>query len=74
LVLSQISRAFHYQDRHIYLRLYKQSVRPYLEFASTAWSPWLEADKEVLEKIQKRAVNMVSGLKASTYEEKLNWA
>jgi hypothetical protein len=71
VVLSQISRAFHYRDRHIFLRLYKQYVRPHLEFSSPAWSPWLEADKEVLEKIQKRAVNMVSGLKASTYEEKL---
>jgi hypothetical protein len=46
-------------------------VRPQLEFASPAWSPWLGADKEVLEKVQKRAVNMISGLKAKTYEEKL---
>ncbi len=46
-------------------------MRPHLEFASPAWSPWLEADKEVLEKVQKRAVNMISGLKAKTYEEKL---
>ncbi len=53
------------------LRLYKQYVRPHLEYASPAWSQWLEADKEVLEKIQKRAVNMVSGLKASTYERKI---
>jgi hypothetical protein len=70
-VLSQISRAFHYRDRHVFIRLYIQYVRPHLEFASPAWSPWLEADKEMLEKIQKRAVNMVSGLRAHTYEEKL---
>jgi ribonuclease P/MRP protein subunit RPP40 len=42
-----------------------------LEFAAVAWSPWLEADKAVLEKIQQRAVSMVSGLKGTTYEEKL---
>jgi ribonuclease P/MRP protein subunit RPP40 len=40
-------------------------------FASPAWSPWLEADKEVLEKVQRRAVNMISGLKAKTSEDKL---
>ncbi len=42
-----------------------------LEFAVPAWSPWLEADKEVLEKVQRRAVQMVSGLKAHTYEDRL---
>jgi ribonuclease P/MRP protein subunit RPP40 len=69
-VLSQISRTFHFRDQHVFLRLYVQYVQPHLEFASPAWSPWLEADKELLEKIQRRAVKMVSGLKAVTYEEK----
>jgi len=70
-VLSQVSRAFHFRDRHIFVKLYVQYVRPHLEFASPAWSPWLEADKEVLEKIQRRAVGMVSGLRTNTYEERL---
>jgi hypothetical protein len=70
-VLFQLARAFHYRDRHIFLRLYKQYVRLHLEFASTAWSPWLEGDKAVLEKIQRRAVSMISGLKGKSYEEKL---
>jgi hypothetical protein len=70
-VLSQITRAFHYRDRHVFKKLYVQYVRPHLEFAAVAWSPWLEADKAALEKIQKRAVKMVSGLKGTTYEEKL---
>jgi hypothetical protein len=70
-VLSQITRAFHYRDRHIFKKLYVQYVRPHLEFAVTAWSPWLEADKATLEKIQRRAVAMISGLQGSTYEDKL---
>ncbi len=70
-VLSQISRAFHYRDRHTFKKLYVQYVRPHLEFAVTSWSPWLEADKSCLEKIQQRAVSMISGLKGATYEEKL---
>jgi hypothetical protein len=70
-VLSQLSRSFHFRDRHVFVRLYKQYVRPHLEFATAAWSPWTAADKECLEKVQKRAVKMVSGLKSTEYEEKL---
>jgi hypothetical protein len=46
-------------------------VRPHLEFASPAWNPWLVKDIEILEKVQKRAVNMIGGLKSVTYEGKL---
>ena len=70
-VLGQLARAFHFRDRHIFLRLYIQYVRPHLEYAVTAWAPWYEADKECLERVQKRAVKMVSGLRAKSYEEKL---
>jgi hypothetical protein len=70
-VLGQLSRAFSYRDRHVFMRLYAQYVRPHLEFAVQAWSPWTEADKECLEKVQKRAVKMVSGVKATDYESRL---
>ena len=50
-VLTQIRRNFHYRDRHTFLRLYKQYVRPHLEFASPAWSPWAAGDKELQEKV-----------------------
>jgi hypothetical protein len=70
-VLGQITRAFHYRDRHVFMRLYCQYVRPHLEFAAPAWSPWQEGDKECLERVQRRAVAMVSGLAARDYEERL---
>ncbi len=70
-VLSQQTRAFHFRDRHVFVRLYAQYVRPHLEFAVPARSPWQEGDKEVLEKVQKRAVKMISGLEGQTYEERL---
>ena len=71
VVLGQIGRAFHYRDKRTFGRLYKQYVRPHLEFASQAWSPWLRGDIEVLEKIQLRAVKMIGGLRGVTYEERL---
>jgi len=70
-VLGQITRAFHYRVRHVYMRLYKQYVRPHLEFSTQAWSPWTEADKACLEKVQQRAVKQISGLTSTDYEERL---
>jgi len=69
-VLGQIRRNFHYRDRYTFLRLYKQYVRPHLEFASPAWSPWLQGDIDTLEKVQEKAVKMVAGLKGETYQER----
>ena len=70
-VLGQITRAFHYRDRKTFVKLYKQYVRPHLEFAVMAWSPWTEADKDCLEKVQRRAVRMISGLASNDYMDKL---
>ena len=70
-VLGQITRAFHYRDRHIFIRLYKQYVRPHLEFSTQAWSPWTEADKTCLEKVQQRAVRQVTGLQSIEYVDRL---
>ena len=36
-----------------------------------AWSPWTAQDKEFLEKVQQRAIKMISGLRASEYEDRL---
>ena len=69
-VLRQITKNFHYRDRRIFRDLYCQYVRPHLEFATAAWSPWLAVDVELLEKVQKRAVSMMVGLRGGTYEEK----
>jgi ribonucleases P/MRP protein subunit RPP40 len=70
-VLGQITRAFTYRDKKTFVALYKRYVRPHLEFAVPAWCPWLEKDKDVLEKVQIRMLKQVQGLKGSTYEQKL---
>jgi hypothetical protein len=70
-VLGQITRAFQYRDKKVFMQLYKQYVRPHLEFAVQAWSPCQQADKDTLEKVQKRAVGMVSGLRSHDYEGRL---
>ena len=71
-VLTQISKAFLYRDRKVFLQLYKSFVRCHLEFAVTSWAPWSNGDIDILERIQRRAVNLVTGLRGRTYEEKLS--
>jgi ribonuclease P/MRP protein subunit RPP40 len=68
-MLNQITRNFHYRNRHTYKKLYKQYVRPHLEYASPAWSPEQQGDKDVLERVHEKAVKLVSGLKSNSYRE-----
>jgi hypothetical protein len=70
-VLGQIKRSFKYRDKKVFPALYTRYVRPHLEFSSAAWSPHQQKDIDMLEKVQKRAVNMVNGLGGLEYDEKL---
>lgn len=69
-MLGQIKRSFSVRSPDVFTDIYKAFVRPHLEFAVQAWSPWLQKDIDELEKVQKRAVRMISGIKGS-YEEKI---
>ena len=69
--LGKISRCFHFRDRKVFIRLYKQFVRSHLEFSSCVWTPWNQGDIDILENVQKQAVRMVSGLSSNNYEDKL---
>jgi ribonucleases P/MRP protein subunit RPP40 len=70
-VLSQIARSFHYRDKKTFIKLYTTYVRPHLEFSTPDWSPWLQTDIKILEKVQEKFVNMLSGLSGLSYEQKL---
>jgi hypothetical protein len=69
-VLKTIWRNFYYRDKKVYVNLYKQYVRPHLEFSAAAWSPWQEGDKALLERVQEKAVNAISGMAGLTCAEK----
>ena len=43
---------------------------PHLSYAVSAWAPYTKVDMEVLERVQHRAVMMVTNLKGS-YDERL---
>ena len=54
------------------MRLYKSLVRPRLEFCIQAWSPYHKKDIEVLERVQKRATQMVYGYGDLNYKNRLS--
>ncbi len=70
-ILSQVLRAFSYRDKVVLPRIFKTYVRPHLEYAVPVWSPWLRGEVDLMEKVQKRLVSAIQGLKGESYEEKL---
>ena len=74
MAMGMILRAFHYRTRETLIPLYKTFVRPRLEFAVAAWSPWTAKDEGVLEDVQKRLIRSLSDCRGGTYEEKLQEA
>jgi hypothetical protein len=70
-VLGMIKRTIISRDKDILLRLYKSLVRPHLEYCVQVWNPNLKKDKELLEKVQRRATKMIKGMGGLTYEERL---
>ena len=69
-VLGQIHRAFSCKTKDVMLQIYKVFVRPHLEYAVTAWSPWQKKDADVLERIQHRATRRMSDVRGN-YPERL---
>ena len=51
--------------------LYKTLVRPILEYCTNVWYPVLIKDMSEIEKVQKRATKLVSGLENISYQERL---
>ena len=67
-----VSRQFHNLDKTSFLILYKGFIRPHLEYAIQAWSPYLQKDIEYLEKVQRRATKLVKGIGSMLYSKRLD--
>ena len=70
-VLSQMKRTLTYRDSKVFAGIYKQYVRPILEYGVEAWNPAKIADVNALEKVQKRAFRLITDNGAITYDMKL---
>ena len=70
-MLGRIKRTFTCLDDTTLPALYKALVRPRMEFAIQAWSPYLQKDVKKLERVQRRATKLIPGLAHLTYENRL---
>ena len=62
-VLGVIKRNFIHMDKSTFVLLYKDMVRPHLEYSNSVWCPFKELDIENIEKVQKRATKLIISLK-----------
>ena len=70
-LLGLIIRSFDYLDRDSYVRLYKDLVRPQLEYGNSVWHQYLRKHVESLETTQKRFTRTLPGFKEISYFERL---
>jgi hypothetical protein len=69
--LGIIKRCFITRDVKLLLTLYKQFVRPTLEFSSVIWCPYRKKNIDLLERVQKRFCRLFKALRSLSYEEQL---
>jgi hypothetical protein len=66
-----LKKVFSSHSPRLLTTLWKAHIRPHLEHAIQAWSPYLKEDIDVLERVQRRVTKYMDGMKGLNYGERL---
>ncbi len=70
-ILGCIKRSITNKRKDIITKLYKQLVRPLLEYVVQSWNPYLQKDINLIEKVQRRATKIIPQLRDMSYPDRL---
>ena len=68
---SVFKKSFSSRSERLWQKLWKTHIRPHLEHAVQAWSPHLQGDINVLERVQRRVSKNIAGIADLAYEQRL---
>ena len=70
-IMNLIRRTFTYVDKDNFIILYKSLVRPHIEYGNVVWYPFLKADINAIENMQRRATRYVPEVSTLEYGARL---
>ncbi|KAA3680345.1 uncharacterized protein DEA37_0005827 [Paragonimus westermani] len=70
-ILALLKRIFGRFTRQTLPSILNTYIRPTMEYAVQVWSPWLQKDIVLLQRIYHRATKLVTGLQSKPYEERI---
>ena len=68
---GMLQRHITYKTKDIMVPLFKALVRPVLEYAVSAWCPYMKKDIKRIENVQQQFTKRIKGLRELTYTERM---
>ena len=72
-LLGLINKSFINLSPIIFPHLYKAIVKPCFEYRNIIWGPTYKVDKDLIEKVQRKATKLAPSIRHLSYEERLQY-